>query len=416
MILVYEPLWTGTHHAPGNSVTIQTIAGAFPDQAVRVYAEATHLHELRADQALAAHPSVTLHGTGVSPLFPGKTHVVSAQRFRQEFAVLRSALRSVPAGEPCLVMLISATPTAIWAASLLARVARRRIAVQVGLHGNLNELTGWRSRNPLLRAADLPAAMQARHGGRVRFLVLDDAIRDEVARLIPRAAAVTDVLPLPANLAEVALAREIPFSVPVRIALVGQATEAKGTAPFLALARHFRATHPGKAEFHLVGRLMPGDDPARFADLVGPVSADHLSRAAFQQRLAGMHYVCLPLQPGYYSLSASGALIDAITWLKPVIATSLPLVANMFRQFGEIGYLCADADAMRAAIAGLVDAPDPARYAAQVTAMRRLRDSRMPDGLIATYRAIIRAGFGDLLEARPGSRATAIGLASPGGI
>jgi hypothetical protein len=416
MILVYEPLWTGTHHAPGNSVTIQTIAGAFPNQPVRVYADATHLHELRGDPALAARPNVTLHDTGFTPLFPGKTHVVSAGRFRQEFAILRAALRAAPPSEPCLIMLISATPTAIWAASLLARTSRRRIGVQAGLHGNLNELTGWRSRNPLLRAADLSSAMQASHGGRVRFLVLDDAIRDELARLIPRTGAVTDVLPLPVNLAEVALAHEIPFALPLQIALVGQATEAKGTTPFLALAQDVRSTHSGKVDFHLVGRTMPGDDPARFAHLAGPVSPGHLSRAEFQQRLAGMHFVCLPLQPGYYNLSASGALIDAITWLKPVIATRLPLIANMFQRFGEIGYLCDDTDAMRAVVTGLLDAPDPARYAGQVAAMRALRDSRTPEGLIATYRAIIRAGFGDLCETHHAARSAAIGLASPGGI
>ena len=46
MILVFEMIWTGTMHAPGNSATIQTILAARPDQAVRVHAEATHLANL----------------------------------------------------------------------------------------------------------------------------------------------------------------------------------------------------------------------------------------------------------------------------------------------------------------------------------------------------------------------------------
>jgi hypothetical protein len=40
MILVFEMVWTGTHHAPGNSVTVQTIARACPDRRVLVHAEA----------------------------------------------------------------------------------------------------------------------------------------------------------------------------------------------------------------------------------------------------------------------------------------------------------------------------------------------------------------------------------------
>jgi hypothetical protein len=402
MILIYEPMWMGTYHAPGNSVTIQTVARAFPEQRIRVLAEATHLAELRADPALAAPGNVTLRDSDVTPLFSGKTQIVSFARFRQEFGVLRAALRSVPRAEPCLIFLLSATPTAIFAASLLARDPRRRIRVQVGLHGNLNEITGWRSRNPLWRGFDLTAALHARHGARVRFLVLEDCIRDALVRLMPETRPVTDVLPLPVNLAEVPLAQQVPFALPLRVGLLGQATEAKGVTPFLALAHDIRAMHPGKVEFHHVGHIMPGDDVTRFAELAEPSRGDRLSRDAFRRGLQCLHFVCLPLQPGYYDLSASGTVIDAITWLKPLIATPMPLVAALFARFGDIGHLCDDPAAMRAAVSGLVEQPDPARYDRQVAAMRMLRDSRMPDRLAAVYRGIVTAGFGDLFEPNSG--------------
>jgi len=334
MIIVCELFWTGTQHAPGNSVTIQTIARAFPDQQVRVFADPPHLREIQADKALTAYANVAFSPAIISSLFPGKTHIVSARRFRTEFAALRAALHTAPPGEPVLLMLLSATPTMIFAASLLARIARRPIGVQVGLHGNLNEVTGWRSRNPLLRAFDLASAMTARHGGRLRFLVLEDAVRTELARLMPSTAGVTDALPLPINLTELALCRDVPFVPPLRIGLVGQATEAKGITPFLALAQEFHTSHPDKVAFDLVGRAMPGDDLARFAPLADPVPTEHLSRAAFLEKLARLHFVCLPLQPGYYNLSASGALIDAITWLKPERKEASRKIVGLFLQVG----------------------------------------------------------------------------------
>ena len=394
MILIYEPMWMGTYHAPGNSVTIQTIARAFPRQSIRVYAEATHLRELRSDPALAAHANVALQDSNVTPLFSGKTHIVSLARFRQELGVLRAALRPVPHDEPCLIFLLSATPTAIFAASLLARDPRRHVRVHVGLHGNLNEVTERRARNPLLRNFDLTSALGAHHGGRVRFLVLEDCIRDELVRLMPETAPVTDVMPLPVNLAEAGLAEPLPLEQPLHIGLLGQATEAKGITPFLALARRMQAAFPGKVRFHHVGHMMPGDDPARFSVLAEPVRTDRLDRDAFRLGLAQLHYVCLPLQPGYYNLSASGTVIDAITWLKPLIATPMPLVASLFARFGDIGSLCADPDALCEAVAELVERPGPARYARQVAAMRAVRDSRMPDRLAATYRGIVTANFG----------------------
>lgn len=394
MILIYEPMWMGTYHAPGNSVTIQTIARAFPHQAIRVFAETTHLHELRADPALVAHANVALLDSGVVPLFSGKTDTVSFARFRQELGMLHAALRAVPCNEPCLIFLLSTTPTAVFAAALLARDPRRRIRVHVGLHGNLNEIAGWRSRNPLWRGFDLTSALRARHGGRVRFLVLEDCIREELLRLMPEMAPVVDVLPLPVNRAEAGMAAPLPLRMPLQIGLLGQATEAKGITPFLALARRIAAEHHGKVQFRHVGHIMPGDDPSRFAVLADPASTERLDRDAFRAGLARLHYVCLPLQPGYYNLSASGTVIDAMTWLKPLIATPMPLVADLFARHGDIGFLCPDLEALCTTVAALADHPDPDRYGRQVEAMRTLRDSRMPDRLAVRYRAIVSTHFG----------------------
>jgi len=393
MILVFEMVWTGTHHAPGNSVTVQTIARACPDQRVLVHAEASHLRELQADAALTRHGNVGFQKIELSPHFNFRPQIVSFRRGLTELATMRAALREVPRGEPCLIMLLSATPTAIFAASLLARLSRRPIGVQVGLHGNLNDALGWRPRNPVARAMDLHAALTAGHGGRVRFLVLEHAIRAAMQEGLAAAVPKTDVLSLPVNQREVALWRDVPFCQPLRIGLVGQATEAKGITPFLELARRFRESHPGQVTFHLVGRAPPGSDLARFTPLAEPVSVEHLSREAFQERLSALHYVCLPLSAGYYDLSASGALVDAITWLKPVIATPLPLVRDLFGRYGEIGHLCDDIEAMHVTVGRILADMDASRYTRQIAALRQARAARLPERLALDYAGIIQTGF-----------------------
>lgn len=392
-------LWTGVAHAAGNSATIQTVARAFPEQQIRVFADLSHLSELRADTTLAAHTNVSFCEIELCPHFQSKTHIVSARRFRHELETIRAALKQAPPSEPCLLLLLSATPTAIFAASLVARTARRKVMVQVCLHGNLNELTSWRSRNPLVRAFDLSSALAARHGRRVRFLVLEEAIRHEMRGIAPHVASLTDVLPHPVNLADAVFYCEQSLSHPVRIGLVGQATEAKGITPFLALARYFNARYPGLAEFHLVGRTRHGDDVTRFAPLAHSVGNEALSRPEFLARLARLHFVCLPMQPGYYNLSASGALIDAITWLRPVIATRVPIVADLAERFGDIGYVCSDEAEMRDAITSVIRCPDPRRYHQQTAALRRARDERIPERLAQDYRAMIRDGFPNTLAA-----------------
>ncbi|HET6235168.1 MAG TPA: hypothetical protein VFE41_09420 [Acetobacteraceae bacterium] len=397
MILVFEMLWVGTQHAPGNSATIQAIARGFPDQAVRVFADPSHLAELRTDPGLTACANVGFAPIAIHPAYRGKTHLVAWGRFRQEFATLRHGLKQVPRGARCLLMLISATPTAIFAASLLARMNSGRIGVQVGLHGNLNDAFGWRPRNPLTRAFDLRRALTAHHPKRLRFMVLEQGIRDTLATLLPRAAARTDVLELPINVAELADQPAPGFAPPIRIGLVGLATAAKGTHLFLDLAREMTARFPGKVTFHHVGRLTPDADPAPFAVLADPPSTAHLSRAEFTARLAALHYVFLPIREGYYNLSASGALLDAMTWAKPVITRALPIITPHFQRFGDIGYLCDSDAAMRTAVETILIDMDADRYARQVAAMQGLRAARTPAALAGTYRAMIERQYPGVL-------------------
>ena len=274
---------------------------------------------------------------------------------------------------------------------------RRRIKVQVGLHGNLNDAFGWRTRNPLTRSIDLRAALTSRHGGRVRFLVLENAIRRALAEQASVPPDTIDVLPLPISQRESETAEPNTLTLPLRIGLVGQATEAKGITPFLGLAREFAATHPDAVRFHLVGNAPAGSDLTALAILGEPVPTLHIPRTEFVAKLRRLHYVCLLLQPSYYELSASGALLDAITWLRPIISTPMPIIKDLFDRFGDIGELCDDLPGMRAAISRLAVAPDPARYQRQVANLRRIRSSRTPQALAADYRSLIGAAFPNLL-------------------
>ena len=400
MILVFEMMWLGTAHAPGNSSTIQVIARGFPEQQVRVYAHSSHLRELQSDPAMRQQANVSFQAIPVSTHFLYRPQIVSVRRGLREFWTLLSVLRRVPAQEPCLIVLLSATPTAIFVGSMLAKLMRRRVRIQVGLHGNLNDAFGWRSRNPLARAMDLHAALSSRHGGRVRFLVLENAIKEALIEKIPVATETTDVLPLPINKVEADAAQPRALTTPVRIGLVGQATESKGITPFLALARDFAQSHPNAVSFHLVGNAPSNTDMSVFAVLNEPVPTGHLPRAEFVEKLRRLHYVCLPLQPSYYELSASGALIDAVVWLRPVIATRVPIIEDLFDRFGDIGELCDNLAAVRAAIARLASAPDPQRYDRQVANLRRARSSRLPASQASEYRRIVEAGFPGLLADR----------------
>ncbi len=402
MILVYEPTWTGTDHAPGNSATVQVIAHAFPHERIRILADPAHLAELRRDAALTSLGRVDFVAVPISPLFPSRPQLVVARRLWHEFrvmrAALRAALRAAVAGENVLLLLISTTATSLFAASWLVRRYGSRLGVLIGWHGNLNDALGWRPRNPLARMLDFRAGLLGRHPDRVRFLVLEEGIRDAMARHWPDAARRTDVLPLPINLAEMPADTHPMLDRPIRVGLVGQATAAKGSNLFLEAARAMQARHGDRVEFHLVGRLADGVDPAPYSVLARVPTHEHLSRADFTARLARLHYVFLPLDVGYYGLAASGALIDAITWLKPIIVPRVPIVEALFRAHGDIGHLADRREDMVAVLDAVISAADAPRYAAQVAALGAARAARTPQALAATFRASLRQHMPGLLR------------------
>jgi hypothetical protein len=397
MILAFDLLAEGVHHAAFNSAMLQTLALALPGQTVRVHGDASHIAELRRDAVLTGNLAIEFHDVAIPQQFKTKSQVVSVRRFIREFVTIRRALRTARGSEACLLVLLNATSTAIYAASLLARLRRRETGVLVCLHGNLEVLPGWRSRNPIVRAFDLHSMLNSRSPVPLGYLVLEESIKAELGKIAPRALAAVEVLPFPADLSVIDVLPVLDLRRPIRVGLIGQATEAKGISPFLETARVLKREFGEQIEFHLIGRTFPGGDAARFSVLDSPVSPDRLSREQFRDQIGRIHFALLPLQPSYYRLAASGALLDAITWLKPVIATPLPIVTDMFAQFGEIGYVCDTTDGMRDALRLVLTEMDEARYTRQLGALRHAREARLPAALAERLRGILRGFFPGIL-------------------
>jgi glycosyltransferase involved in cell wall biosynthesis len=393
VILALEMTRTGGAHAVINSAMLQIVATACPGQVVRIYADPTHLEELRQDEHLRTFDALEFVAAPTPKMFLDRTHIVSVARFRQEFAIVRTALAALPAAEPCFVILLSATPTAIWAAGLAARLSGRVAGVHVCLHGNLNDAFGWRTRNPLARRFDLTATLEAKLPAKIRYVVFEKHIVEALERLAPRAAAITDLIPHPVSLGDVpaGLDGQPSLQKPLHVGLVGRGSREKGFPDFLDIVARVTAAFPGECLFHVVGLVQqPFMDAAARAPLVEPPGATPLSREEFRARLRQLHFIMLPFRKGYYDLSASGGLLDALTWLKPVLASRVPLTRDFFAEYGDIGYL---SDDLAATVADIVTTVDARRYETQVDALKRARSQRSPEALAPIYRAALRNGF-----------------------
>ena len=391
MILVVETTWKGLRHAPANASLLHCVAAALPHESVHFFSEEAHGLEVQRCLGAAWPRNLRCHAVGLAP-----PDAQPLARLRWEAALLKRAVTKIDNGGKCLIVTAAATGPSIAAANLLALwLGRQRFCLHHRLHGNLNELHGWRSRNPLVRLFDLRSALTTWYSPQARYLVLEPHIRDRLAAILPALERSIDVLPETISPAEKQDA-DPPPPPPVRVGYLGLGTRAKGFDLYLRLARALAPASNGKVEFHAVGNLHRELTHEDQSVLAQPLAKAPIPRQDFVQAAASLHYAVLPYQGNYYQWSASGTLVDAISLGKPIIATDFPFVKALFDRFGDVGFLCRGEAEMAAVLRRLPTTFEP-RYHRQKQAILNARQDRCPAAGVATYRQIIEAGFPDFL-------------------
>jgi len=388
VIEVQEWLCEDLEHVAVNAGVIDTVAEALPDE-IHVYTEARHGAHLR--NALGNRHGDRIRWLEVA--IPERRAGVVA-RMPREYGLLRRA--AAGHGVPRLRVLLSAHRSLLWALAARRMFGGDRIPTQVVLHGEVGEVAGWRSRNPLRRLFDKRSTLARCFGRGTQYLVLEHAIADALRAEMPRIAPGVAALPHPILAGELGDASLPPGSSAIRIGFLGLATEAKGFGVFLEVAERLARACPGRFEFHAVGSTPPGSASNGFQALARQPAAQQLSRADFLAGLRAVHYVCLPFRGSHYHFAPSGALLDAVANLRPVIALPTPVLTRMFATHG-IGHLCQSADEIVTVLQQLASGFPAQVYSAQVAAMTALRNERLPRALAGPYRELTER----FLRARP---------------
>jgi len=308
-----------------------------------------------------------------------------AARMPQEYRLLRRA--AAGPGVPRLRIVLSAHRSTLWALKLRRAFGGDRVPTQVVLHGEVSEVAGWRSRNPLRRLFDMRSTLVRCLGPGIQYLVLEDTIAETLRAEMPCITSGVAAVPHPILASELGDASPAVASSAIRIAFLGLATEAKGYRVFLEIAERMVRESPGRFEFHVVGSTPPGSACCALAVLARQPAMTQIARPDFLSGLRAVHYVCLPYRGSHYDFAASGALLDAVANLRPVIALPTPVLTRMFETH-RIGYLCQSGDEIAAVLREVASRFPEQAYRAQVAAMTALRNERLPRALAVPYREL----------------------------
>lgn len=328
IILLIEPVWDQFVHLPANLGALLAVRNAYPDAVIFFSGGTQQIEEMKKLGAPAALSSIKFL---INSPFPDLDTGYAQYRTRRQ--VFEGILSQVGKA-PDFILLCSCVPTALAAISSLG-LAGNSAAF---LHGNANELSGWRSRHPVRRYFDLTSSMKrfAREGGRV--LVYEGRIREALGKEYPWLRRALRVVPHP--ILESEAGSRSSFQVleegqHLKIGFAGLATRAKGFPEFAQLAKKCKDLGM-PYEFHSIGPLHPECKDVDQTALVCKAGRT-LERNEYVSLLQGIDFLFAWHKDVFYSMAASGIVYDAINLEIPILGRTGGLLSQLDLGGSQIG-------------------------------------------------------------------------------
>ena len=345
MIVVFNALTWGFEHVPFDAALIASLQQAFPDEPIHFFAEAEHLRQTRAylTPRNQGTDSVVWREIAIPP-----RQAPLGRRLRDDLLLVRRLLAEAQRlGATRVISCCMHPRTGLPALKVLGAVYRRPDLAFIH-HAGLLSVLSSRRYHPLLTLAN----------GRIKQVVLGSSIRTEVVRQLPAIAPHLAAIRHP-YLFDATAPSELPAARAPSFSFLGMVAENKGFADFARLADEF------KVRFDLIGGVPAEATAAIPASVRSHAAAGPLTRETYERLLQETSYTIFPYDPHFYSLVASGAVLDTLAAGKPLIALRNSQFQEMFAAMGDIGYLCDDFAQMRAVVADILKAPPRARYRQQ---------------------------------------------------
>lgn len=383
MIVICELVFRDGGHAPFNAGLLAIVRTAFPFEPVCFVGESGHIRELKKQAGEALTNSIewreiTLLASGVSYF----VHV-----FR-EMKILKTLFQIIPEGGSGTLLVAHAMAATLVALKLLRCLQFREVKVQFVLHGQLGGVIGRRHRHPIRRFQETRTALTFLGNENFKYIALEESLRTVLLKNIPALEKKVHVLPHPLPPNET---RSAPHNLkkPVRFGFLGLANELKGFPIFVKLAQETVEQYRDQVEFHAIGRVpTDGSTVVEMDVLATKPGIERMSRRAYVKGVDQLHFIIFPHAAKNYQLTASGTLLDALAWAKPLIARRIGLFEDMFLKYGDLGYLFSTDLELKSIAEQIVQEMDVARYHKQVLNIKRAQCSRTPKNLSEDYRKI----------------------------
>ncbi|QEM67236.1 glycosyltransferase [Geobacter sp. FeAm09] len=382
MIIACEPVCHGFEHALVNAAVLSVVAEAFPGQELLFLADEGHIGYVASDPIIS-----TRGGVAFEPLALPARKSSGSERFKHEFSMVAALFAMAEQRGASLVVFTCISDETLRAIKLLAAKFPKLKCVAV-LHGVLASVLKRPSLFPWKNRNTFRTWFLKQNSPQLTYILMGDSIERELVARFPEMRPYVASIDLPYRFAPPC--EHEPFGDrTVTFGSLGVIRKAKGSDAFLRLANEVAASrHSWQPRFVCVGPVVD----KKLRKLLGPAvtvpSPDApLSADEFALHARQLDYAVFLHGADAYTLTASGALFDAFSYLKPLIALRNPFFTSYFEKMGNIGYLCDSYEDVRRTVMEILDNPPLDEYMLQRQALLKGRERLQVGALAATLRA-----------------------------
>ena len=361
MILICEPNCVGFEHAEVNAAFIMIIAKASQGEDVLFAAEETHLVnviELLKDKSVSL---MTL------PIKIPRRNMPDVFRFLGDYSTLKNIFQVAIKNKIQKIYFCSILSPSLISLKIMMRYYKG-ISVFTVIHSPLGTINIFPRRWYLL----FPLLFWFRYAflignhKRLKYIVLGKYIEENIKAEFPAVAAHIASIDLPYIFKQPKW-HDRQGSKVVSFASFGVGGKMKRTDLLFKLAEDISKMKTKHApEFIMMGHFVDGSIKEMNSRYVLNLSPSQpLTRKEYDILADRCDYAIYFHDPQYYSFVTSGALFDAFSYVKPVIALKSPLFDHYFKLMGDIGYLCEGYEEMERAIIDILNNDHSDRYRRQ---------------------------------------------------
>ena len=390
MIVICEPRLRGFEHATVNAALIGTVADAFQEEDLLFLAEAAHIRYVK--NILDAHSVVVRYRETTSP--PGTLLNYprsAAQRSAADFRLYRNVFHLAHKNHANTIIFCSATTRGIISIKALLRRYRDIVCLVVP-HDILQAVTRVPSLRPDRLFFSFRFWISFGNTHRLRYVVLGPRIEERLKQYVPRVSSYVSSIDLPYFFTDDVGPEPFADHV-IRFGSYGLGSFVKGTDIFFRLAEEVQSAKTTyKPTFTLIGHILDKRMKAVPHRWVNIPSVDvPLDQEAYEKYCRNIDYALFFHRPNAFELRASGAILDAFSFLKPIIALKGPLSEYYFKKMGDIGYLCENRNAMPDTVLDILETMPTGRYRQQQANILKQRGQFSPAGVSLKFRNLLQA-------------------------